>query len=126
MLEYKYFYLKDNMREYLVKSTSFVPPKKCLTKTFLERNPNSKWKGRITSAKLDWMKLVWRAIDLEKTIQLPKFINRYGCIISLYAYQINKFIKTHKPTRDQIIELLSMTSIQTSQIQFYYIMEKMI
>ena len=130
MIEYKDFHLKDSMIEYLVKlnpqkQPSLVPPKKCLTKTFFERNPNSKWKGTIDRSQLRWMKCVWRAIKLDKIIELPKFINRYG-YISSYAYQINEFIKKHEPTRDQTIQLLYMALLQTSQIQFYYIMEKMI
>ena len=52
MWQYRDFCLKDDMKHHLIYSKSLVPPKKELTPTFFERNPDLKWKRQIKKEKL--------------------------------------------------------------------------
>ena len=128
MLQYKDFNLKESMKEYLFhsKSKRLAPSTDHLTETYFERNPNSIWGQRIRRIKLEWSKFTWReVIKIDKMIELNEFISRYS-YVSSYAYQINCFIAKHNPTKEQNLQLHYMALLQTSQIQFYFIMKKMI
>ena len=67
-LRYQDFHLKKNMNDYLKKSktTLLVPPKKELSETFFERNPDSKWKGKFRQEKLKWESYEWKNKKCEK------------------------------------------------------------
>ena len=145
MLHYKDLHLKPRMTKYKVKTTatelapkkiksnalnSFRPAKKNLSVAYFERNPNSMWdqskreydKNKITGLK-------WTILPAEdktlKIILVKEMMNRYG-FVSSFAYQINAFTTKHKPTFDHRLQLLYMGLLQTSQIQFFYIMKIMI
>ena len=125
MHQYKDFCLKEIMNEHMVKDKKLVPSKEHLTKTYFERNPKSIWNGQFKAKELKWLKFTWKKIKIDKIIQLHEFINRYG-YISSFAHQINKFLRKHNGNRVQSLQLHYMALLQTSQIQFYYIMKLMI
>ena len=130
MCQYKDFCLKDDMKR-SIHLKSLVPPDEDLTPAFFKRNPESKWKGKFKKKKLKWSAFEWKDKDnnvrirIDKMIELREFINQYG-FVSSFAHQINCFVKKHSPTRIQNVQLHYMALLQTSQIQFYYVLGKMI
>ena len=129
-----------------------IPPKKELTTTFFERiklfnefarNYDEK-KGKqpklpITSIWQDTTyecsTIVWQTYKFTNTrrndifvdgvIVIPEMINRYG-YVSSYAYMINSVVNKFSINRQQKLELLYITLLQTSQIQFVFIMRQIL
>jgi len=107
---------------------TFQPKVEDLSAAYFERNPDSKW-NRSNRDKNKITRLKWSLLPVEektlKIILVEEMMNRYG-FVSSFAYQINAFTTKHKPTFVQRLQLLYMGLLQTSQIQFFYIMEIMI
>ena len=93
------------------------------------QNQNGKENSR--KKKLKWAAFKWKDKDnnvrirIDKMIELREFINRYG-FVSSFAHQINCFVDKHSPTRIQNVQLHYVALLQTSQIQFYYVLGRMI
>ena len=56
---------------------------------------------------------------------IPEMLNRYG-YVSSYAYMINKVNENFCISNEQVLELLYVALLQTSQIQFVFVMRRML
>lgn len=131
----------------------FIPPDKQLDDEFFKRISSFNWfmkNGVIgipisvpknyssiwatskpsTVGCLHWSNFQWTndagmVYEVEGIFVVPEFINRFG-FTSTFAFMINCFRKKYSITRRQHLQLIYVALIQSSQVQFVYIMREML
>ena len=130
-----------------------IPPKKELSETFFQRiktfneftkqyvlkkgkqfeetNLDSVWNSQISSKRIGaWTDIKFKNqngenVTVHGVMVIPEMLNRYG-YVSSYAYMINQVNEKFCISDEQLLELLYVALLQTSQIQFVFVMRRML
>jgi hypothetical protein len=147
-IKYDDFTLYKDMSRYKVynKYGCLVPPTEHLSNVFFKRitdyqgvgvlinekdGKKSKFEKPLTEKEvsgLQWKDAKWTTKDkvpriLEvKIVVVNEFLSRFG-FVSSFCYQLNRFNTKFQPTFPQRLQLLYVALLQSSSIQFYYVMD---